>query len=243
MKFKIMGKRKSFNEGSNILHTFIATCILLVLFCGVSFAQKTSSSNSEWLTFNGGFDAIRYSSLTQITPQNVASLIKTGEYTITDTVPFQSGPVMIGKMLYFTTGFNTYAADAITGKIIWTHKFKGKGALLDNSRGAAYDNGKIFRSTLDAHVLAFDSQTGKVIWDVVAGNTELGEYCCAACLAWGGKIFVATAGSDVGAVGRVMALDEKDGHRLWSFDIVPATGPGADTWPSSLICTYRKSRS
>jgi len=232
MKIKIIGKRNPFNEGSNILHTLIATCMLLALCCGVSFAQITSKSNSDWLTFNGDFDATRYSSLTQITPQNVESIVKTGEYIITDTVPFQTGPVMIGKALYFTTGFTTYAVDAITGKIIWLYKFKGKGALLDNNRGVAYDNGKIFRSTLDAHVLAFDAKTGKVIWDVVAGNTDLGEYCCAACLVWGGKVYVATAGSDVGSIGRIMALDEKDGHRLWNFNIVPITGPGADTWPS-----------
>ncbi|MFZ2340923.1 MAG: PQQ-binding-like beta-propeller repeat protein [Bacteroidales bacterium] len=232
MKNKITERGKSLNEGSNMLQTVFATCLLLVFFSGISYAQKTSKSNSDWLTFNGDFDAIRYSSLTQITPQNVKSIVKTGEYTITDTVPFQTGPVMIGKSLYFSTGFNTYAVDAITGKLIWSYKFKGKGALLDNNRGVAYDNGKIFRGTLDGHVLALDAKTGNVIWDVVAGNVDLGEYFCAACLAWGGKVYVATAGSDVGAIGRVIALDEKDGQKLWIFNIVPKTGPGADSWPS-----------
>jgi len=232
MKNKIIGKRKSLNKGGIILHVFIKMCSALALFCGVSVAEKTDKSNSEWLTYNGDFTAIRYSSLTQITPHNVESIVRTGEYTITDTVPFQTGPVMIGKTLYFSTGFNTYAVDAITGKIIWLYKFKGKGALLDNSRGVAYDKGKIFRSTLDGHALALDAKTGKVLWDVVAGNTALGEYCCAACQVWEGKVYVSTAGSDVGAIGRVMAFDEKDGHRLWNFDIVPATGPGSETWPS-----------
>jgi len=60
-----------------------------------------------------------------------------GGYTITDTVRFQTGPVMIGKTLYFTTAFSTYAVDAITGKLTWVHKFEGKGALLDNNRGVA----------------------------------------------------------------------------------------------------------
>jgi len=227
MEKKITKKTKTFNEGSYILQTCIATCLSIVFFCGVSSAQKISNSNVEWLTFNGGFDAIRYSPLTQISPANVGSIVKMGECTIADTVPFQTGPVMIGKTIYFTTGFNTYAVDAITGKIIWSYKFKGKGALLDNNRGVAYDNGKIFRSTLDAHVLALDAKTGKVIWDVVAGNTDLGEYCCASCLVWGGKVYVATAGSDVGAIGRVMALDENDGHRLWNFVYCTCYRPGS----------------
>jgi len=232
MKNTIIRKGKSLHKGSCILQNFIATCMSLVLFCGVSFAQTTSNLNTEWLTFNGGLDAIRYSPLTQIAPRNVASIVMVGEYTITDTVRFQTGPVMIGKTLFFTTAFSTYAVDAVTGKLRWLHKFEGKGALLDNNRGVAYDNGKIFRSTLDAHVLALDAKTGKVLWDVVAGSTTLGEYCCAACLVWGGRVYVATAGSDIGAIGRVMALDEKDGHRLWNFNIVPITGPGSETWPS-----------
>ena len=232
MKNKIIKKGKSSNSGSYVLFAFIAICLSLVLFSGILFAQTTSKPKSEWLTFNGGFDAIRFSALSQITPKNVESIVMVGGYTITDTVRFQTGPVMIGKTLYFTTAFSTYAVDAITGKLTWVHKFEGKGALLDNNRGVAYDKGKIFRSTLDAHVLALDAKTGKVIWDVVAGNTALGEYCCAACLVWGGRVYVATAGSDIGAIGRVMALDEKDGHRLWNFDIVPAKGPGSETWPS-----------
>ena len=232
MKNKIIRKRKSFKKVSKILYTFIVAYISLAVFCGVSFAQTKSKANTEWVTFNGDFDAIRFSKLTQIKPKNVESIVKVGEYTVLDTVPFQTGPVMIGKTLYFTTGFSTYAVDAITGKLIWLHKFEGKGALLDNNRGVAYDNGKIFRSTLDAHVLALDAKTGKVIWDVVAGSTALGEYCCAACLVWGGRVYVATAGSDIGAIGRIMALDEKNGDRLWNFNIVPATGPGSETWPS-----------
>ena len=107
------------------------------MLSGILFAQTTNKPNSEWLTFNGGLDAIRFSPLTQIAPKNVASIVMVGEYTITDTVRFQTGPVMIGKTLYFTTAFSTYAVDAITGKLTWVHKFKGKGALLDNNRGVA----------------------------------------------------------------------------------------------------------
>jgi len=61
MKNKIIENGKSSNSGSYVLHTFIAICLSLVLFSGISFAQMTNKQNSEWLTFNGGFDAIRFS--------------------------------------------------------------------------------------------------------------------------------------------------------------------------------------
>jgi len=74
MKNKVTEKGKSSNSGSCVLHLFIATCLSLVLFSGISFAQTTNKANSEWLTFNGGFDATRFSALNQITPKNVGRL-------------------------------------------------------------------------------------------------------------------------------------------------------------------------
>ena len=29
----------------------------------------------------------------------------------------------------------------------------------------------------------------------------------------------------------MMAFNQSDGKQLWSFDLVPMTGPGSDTWP------------
>ena len=75
MKNKVIEKEKFFNKESYVLHTSIATCILFVLFSGVLFGQTTSKPSTNWLTFNGGFDAIRFSALTQITPKNVESIV------------------------------------------------------------------------------------------------------------------------------------------------------------------------
>ena len=45
-------------------------------------------------------------------------------------------------------------------------------------------------------------------------------------------VFIGQAGGDNrGVRGRMMAFSETDGKRLWSFDLVPLTGPGADFWP------------
>jgi glucose dehydrogenase len=52
------------------------------------------SSGSEWPSYNGGYDATRFSSLTQISTSNVASLAEVARFKLPETTAFQSGPVL-----------------------------------------------------------------------------------------------------------------------------------------------------
>jgi alcohol dehydrogenase (cytochrome c) len=135
--------------------------------------------------------------------------------------------------MYVTTATGTYAVDGATGSLRWSQKYAAKSLGLGTPvRGVAYSEGRVYRGTPDAHVLAMDAKTGKVIWDVVSGDAAKGEYFTAAPLLWEGRLYLGTSGSDVGTIGRMMALDINDGHRLWNFDVVPSSGPGSETWPS-----------
>jgi alcohol dehydrogenase (cytochrome c) len=59
-----------------------------------------------------------------------------------------------------------------------------------------------------------------------------GETIPAAPIAWNGMVFIGQAGGDnKGVRGRMMAFNQADGKQVWSFDLVPVTGEGADTWP------------
>jgi alcohol dehydrogenase (cytochrome c) len=135
--------------------------------------------------------------------------------------------------MFVTTATTTYALDARNGMLLWTQKYVPKSMGLGTPvRGLAYDNGRLYRGTPDARLLALDAKTGKVIWDVAAGDLAKGEYFTAAPLAWKGLIYIGTAGSDIGTVGHMMAFRMKDGQRVWNFAIVPSSGAAADTWPS-----------
>jgi alcohol dehydrogenase (cytochrome c) len=51
-----------------------------------------------------------------------------------------------------------------------------------------------------------------------------------------GKVFVGNAGGDqVGVTGHVYALDARDGHVIWQFDVVPDSGPERATWTNTRI--------
>jgi PQQ-dependent dehydrogenase (methanol/ethanol family) len=137
-----------------------------------------------------------------------------------------------------TTATGTYALDARTGASRWTQTYAPKSMGLGTPvRGAAYADGRIYRGTPDAHLLALDASTGKVVWDVAAADAAKGEYFGAAPIIWQGRIYLGSAGGDLGAIGHMMAFDVNSGDKVWNFDVVPLSGPGADSWPADAAKT------
>lgn len=209
----------------------------LALIFGLTLATisipSAEAANTGWLTFNGGYSANRYSPLKQITTRNVKSLKKVASYKLPETTSFQAGPVVVGSTMYFTTATSTYAINARTAKLLWSYKYTPKSMGLGTPvRGLAYANGRLYRGTPDARVMAMNAKTGEIIWNVEGGDLAKGEYFTVAPIEWKGLVYIGTSGSDIGTVGHMMAFRAKDGKKLWSFDIVPSAGPAAETWPS-----------
>jgi alcohol dehydrogenase (cytochrome c) len=204
-----------------------------MLLCTPLTAQRAGAGDVGWKVYNGTYEATRFSALKQITADNVQSLVQVGRYELPETTSFQAGPLVIGDTMFVTTATSTYALDARKGTLRWSQKYSPKTMALNTPvRGAAYDQGRLYRGTPDAHVLALDAKTGKIIWDVAAASSEKGEYFTSAPIVWQGRLFIGTSGSDVGAIGRMMALETKSGKLLWNFNVVPSSGPGSDTWPA-----------
>src|SRR5437868_10195995 len=115
-----------------LLHLFAA--ILSVVVCAGTNAQsppgKSDTPDTEWLGYNGGYDATRFSPLTQINTKNVAQLKEVARFKIPETLSFQSGPVVVGDTMYVTTRENTYAINARTGAQRWLRHHSSNGANL-----------------------------------------------------------------------------------------------------------------
>ena len=221
----------------NHLNRFAAIVAWAVLMCagttGAVAQSEGPKPNTEWQQYNGGYDATRFSPLTQIDTKNVASLQEVARFRIPETMSFQSEPVVLGDTIYVTTRENTYAIDARTGAQRWVrhHELKDPGSPGRLGRGVAYADGRVFRGLVDGHVLALDAKTGDLIWDVVGADIKAGEFYTAAPVVWDGRVYLGNAGSDYGGIGHIRAFDAKTGKRLWSFDTVPPTGDAAKTWP------------
>jgi alcohol dehydrogenase (cytochrome c) len=218
-------------------------------------APATAALSADWPSYSNGLDGQRFSPLTQITPDNAASLKKVCSLRLGDDGPFQTGPLVVADTMFVTTSHTTVALDAANCDMRWrTVNTPDEVEAWPVNRGAAYLDGKVFRGTNDGRLIALDAKTGALIWKTKIGDPTHGEAVPSAPVAWNGMVFVGLAVGDFGTRGRMMAYDAATGHELWRFDTVPAgkqagaaswtkkptalTGGGA-TWSSYTIDTER----
>ena len=82
----------------------------------------------------------------------------------------QAQPLVYDGVMFVTNAEYTVAIDIATGKQLWRTPVDFDPAMprvvccgLSN-KGPAISNGKVYRGTLDAHVVALDQKTGKQVW-------------------------------------------------------------------------------
>ncbi|MGI8509242.1 MAG: pyrroloquinoline quinone-dependent dehydrogenase [Gemmatimonadaceae bacterium] len=197
-------------------------------------------SAGDWSMYNRSFTGTRFSPLAQITTANAASLRPACTFNLGTKAAMESSPVVIRGVMYVTTALSTFAVDAGTCQLRWSHMYEyypEPAWDLKVNRGVAYmdtPNGpRLFRGSNDGRVYALDARTGEEVWNVKEGDVSLGETFPAAPVAWHGLVFIGNAGGDNYAVtGRMIALDARTGAQVWSFDLVPRSGPAAATWPA-----------
>lgn len=200
-------------------------------------AADSSTTSSEWPSYNKTLTSERYSPLNQINTTNIGQLKVLCTYDTHQYTSFEAGPIMVQNALIGTTEHDIFSIDPSTCRENWrTHEDYKPASLLAVNRGAAYMDGLLFRGTEDGRVLAYDFKTGKRIWATTIGNSALGESTPAAPIAWNGYVYIGNAGGDnKGVKGRMYALKATTGEIVWEFYLVPksaddqARGPQGTT--------------
>jgi quinohemoprotein ethanol dehydrogenase len=200
-------------------------------------------ASREWLHVGGDWSNSRYSTLAQITRDNVKTLkgawvthLGSGlgaKYSLETT------PIVKDGVMYLTTGNDdVFALDARTGALIWEHK-SGIDQNIStvccgwDNRGVAVGDGKLFLGQLDGRFVALDAKSGKLLWQTQIGKWQDGYTITSAPAYYRGVVYTGISGGDRSARGKLTALDAKTGKELWHF--WTAAGPGergGDTWPS-----------
>ena len=190
---------------------------------------------NEWPSYNRTLAGDRFSPLSEITTKNVAQLKPICTYTLPEVTSLQTGPIVIAGTMYFTTDTISYAVNAATCAEKWKQvRHSPTPSPLAVHRGFAYLDGRLFRGTSDVHMLAMDTTDGHVLWDNELDARGPGVSLPMAPIASNGMVYVGNAGGDlVGVTGHVYALDARDGHVVWRFDVVPDSGPARKTWPNA----------
>jgi alcohol dehydrogenase (cytochrome c) len=197
---------------------------------------RAATEPQNWLTYNGGYFSQRYSTLTQITPANVADLEM--KWMVQNQVlgAWQSNPLVVDGVMYVTERPNdVMAIDAKTGAVFWLYRYtpsdKARVCCGANNRGVAILGDTLFMGTLDAHLVAIDARSGRAIWNTEVGDVNKAYSITMAPLIVKDKVLVGVGGGEFGIRGFIAAYDAKTGREAWRFYTIPGPGePGHDTW-------------
>ena len=96
---------------------------------------------------------------------------------------------------------NCWALDARTGRPFWSYRRElptdlTYGSQAPVNRGFGILDNRLFMTTLDAHLLAFDRATGKILWDIVLADYKIGYSSTMAPLVIDGKVIVGISGGE-----------------------------------------------
>jgi alcohol dehydrogenase (cytochrome c) len=198
--------------------------------------EKSASEPQNWITYGGGYDSKRYSTLAQITPRNVKNL--QAQWVLQDQVVgvWESNPLVIDGVMYVTQRPNDVVAlDAKTGKVFWIYHYTpspdAKVCCGANNRGVAVLGDTLYMGTLDAHLVALDTKTGQLLWNTTVADVKLAYSITMAPLVVKDKVVIGVGGGEFGIRGFVAAYDGKTGEQAWKFNTIPGPGEaGHETW-------------
>ncbi len=202
--------------------------------------RNAGKNQAEILTYGMSYSQQRFSPLNQINRQTVKRLVPAWSYSMASNHGEESQVLIKDGVMYVTSHDKTVAVDAVTGKEIWktlieyapeTTRVVCCGIV---NRGAAIYQGMLFRTTLDAHVVALDMKTGKEVWNVKSAETKDGFAMTGAPLIANGVLINGMAGAEFGSRGYLEGHDPATGKQLWRHYTIPRPGePGAETWPDN----------
>ncbi|HWN38599.1 MAG TPA: PQQ-binding-like beta-propeller repeat protein, partial [Gammaproteobacteria bacterium] len=206
-------------------------------------SDLVAAPTNGWPTNGGDWYNRRYSPLTKIDRDNVATLKGVWRTHLRGSglgaqYSGEAQPLVHDGVIYVVTGANdAFAVGVESGAILWEYRANLDPANTSvccgwTSRGLGLGDGKVFVGQLDGKLVALDQRTGKVAWSVQAERWQEGYSITAAPLYYDGLVYTGFAGGERGIRGRVKAFDARDGKLVWTFYTIPGPGEvGHDTWP------------
>lgn len=198
-----------------------------------SFA--TGSEDGQWSIPQKNYASTRYSELSEINSKTVKNLQVAFTFSTGVNKGQESAPLVIGSTMYVLSPYPNilYALDLTQpgAPLKWQYNPKPASAAQGVAccdvvnRGPTFANGQIFFTTLDAHVVAVNAESGEEVWKTKLGEINRGETMTMAPLVVRDKVIVGISGGEYGVRGWIQALDANSGRSLWK---AYNTGPDQD---------------
>lgn len=184
--------------------------------------MNDEASTGDVLTYGMGPQAQRFSPLDKLNTSNVARLVPAFASSLGGEKQRgqEAQPIVYDGTIYVTGSYSRlYAFDARTGEKKWQYDARLPDGIMPCcdvvNRGAAIHGDKIIFATLDAHIVALNRNTGKVIWNKTMADYRAGYSATAAPLIVKNMVITGNSGGEFGVVGAVTARDVDTGEVIW----------------------------
>jgi len=195
--------------------------------------KNTENVNTQSM----GYDRKSYSPLKQINKTNIKRLVPIWNSSLMNDQGELSAPTIFNGVMYVVNGKWTFAIDVETGRQIWRTPVRlepGTVRAAYNRGAATIFNGKIFRVTIDNHLVAIDMKTGEQLWNQKFAEQKEGFYSTGGPIVANGVVISGVAGGESTTRGFLDGWDPETGKKLWRHYTIPAPGePGSETWPKN----------
>jgi alcohol dehydrogenase (cytochrome c) len=217
--------------------------VLVIGLAAIASGQTTEELNNDGRNPNNvttqsmGLHRRSYSPLKQINTSTVKKLVPIWSAALSNEQGELAAPTVYNGVMYVINGKWTFAIDIESGRQIWRTPVKLEPGVTREAitRGAAtIYNGKVFRVTVDNHVVALDMKTGMEVWNEKFADAREGYYATSAPIVANGVLISGMAGGESTTRGFLIGWDPETGRKLWTRYTIPAPGePGSETWPKT----------
>jgi len=212
---------------------------------------RAEQEPGNWMMYSGEYNSWRYSRLDQINTGNVKDLRVKWMFQGRHQEKFETTPLVVDGIMYLTRPENdVYALDAETGRVMWVYNHRNPERTYNCcgrvNRGVAVLGNRLFMGTLDMHLIAIDSKSGRELW-----KTQIFDYAAhggyaatGAPLALKDKVIIGMAGGEHSVSGFIDAYDAATGKRIWRFNTIPQPGEAnfgtwaGDSWKTGGVATW-----
>jgi PQQ-dependent dehydrogenase (methanol/ethanol family) len=215
---------------------------LLERLTRVTDEMLQNPSPNDWLMVRGNYTDWGYSELDRIRVSNVNQLKLAWAWNMEPGYQ-EEAPLAHDGIVFVGNPHNTvHALDGRTGDLLWEYRRelpKVQGGyhndLFDRARStiALYAD-KVIVATADAHIVALNARTGKLVWDTTVADFRQGYTFTTGPIVAKGKIAAGISGctnpgTNYGCF--IIGLDAENGKELWRTRTIAQPGsPGDETW-------------
>jgi alcohol dehydrogenase (cytochrome c) len=212
-------------------------------YSNVTDARLEKPEAANWLMTRGNYGNWGYSPLTSINTGNVAKMHPVWAYSTGQNEGHEGAAIVNNGVMFITAPMNhLFAIDAASGKLLWRYDRELPEDITSCcdlvNRGVAVYGDMVFMGTLDAHMLAFNAKSGKIVWDRTIQDYKKRYTITSAPLIADGKLITGVHGGEYGIRGFLEGMDPKTGKSAWkSYTTVDSSYPagtsdtgGAPTW-------------